>query len=395
MRYPRPLGLNLVEPGAGESLARLAALEGLTRALVSSVIPLAAFEALGSKVLVSIAYAVGSAMTLAVTLNVARFERLIGRRWVVTMGVVALFSACAVFLWAPVWLIPLGIGLVSVEASVFTVGLSLYVMDYVAKADLVLVESRRTFYLAAVWLAGPALGAWLWSQAGAPVPFLLAMTLAIALIATHWYMRFERHPVLSTAIQTPQSALRSLPRFFGQKNLRVAYAVTCLRSIFWVMAFVYGPIYVLEAGLSEWVAGLFLSAAGSILWISPAVRRVANQVGVRKVMSRAFALSSVSMFGLALIGDPRPVGLLLWFTAALGAGAVDILGNIPFMRLVKPRERNAMATVFATWREVSFLAAPLLAGALLLVGPFWLLWTATAVCMALGLLATTFLPRRL
>ncbi len=363
--------------------------------MVSGVIPLAAFEAIGSKVGVSAAYAAGSAMTLTVTLNVPKLERALGRRWVITLGVVSLFAACMVFLWAPVWMIPVAIGLVAVEASVFTVGLSLYVMDYVAKAELVLVESKRTFYLAAVWLSGPALGAWLWSEVASPLPFLLAMSLAIALIAIHWYMRFERHPVLSTAIQTPQSALRSLPRFFSQKNLRVAYAVTCLRSVFWAVAFVYGPIYVLEAGLPEWVAGLFLSAAGSILLISPAIRRLANRVGVRKVILRAFTVSAVSMLALGLIGDPRPVGLVLWFTAALGAGCIDVLGNIPFMRLVKPRERNAMATVFATWRDVSFLAAPIIAGALLLVGPFWLLWLTTGGFMALGVLATTYLPRRL
>ncbi len=395
MRYPRPLGLNLVEPGAGDSLAVLASFEGLLRAVTSSVIPLAVLAALESKVQVSVAYAMGSAIALGVTLNVPRFERALGRRWVLTLGVCAQFVACAAFLWGPDWSLPLAIGLMAAEASVFTVCLSLYVMDYVAKDNLVLVESKRTFYLAAVWLTGPALGAWLWSELDRAMPFLLAMVLSIWLISFHWYLRFEQHPVLSASIQTPQSALRSLPRFFGQKNLRIAYAITCLRSVFWAVAVVYGPIYVLEAGLPAWAAGLFLSVAGSILMISPMIRRLAKRVGVRHVVVRAFALSGLSMVMLAAVGDPKPIGLLFWFTAGLGAGAIDVLGNIPFMRLVKPRERNAMATVFATWREVSFFTAPLVAAGLLLIGPFWLLWAATAAFMGVGLAVTTYLPRRL
>lgn len=395
MRYPRPLGLNLLEPGAGDSLALLASFEGLARAVSASVIPLAVLGALGSKVQVSVAYAAGSAIALAVTLNVARFERLVGRRWVLTLGVCSQFLAAVVFLWGPPWLLPIALGMVAAEASVFTVCLSLYVMDYVAKDNLVLVESKRTLFLAAVWLTGPALGAWLWAEVDRAAPFLLTMTLAIGLICFHWYLRFERHPVLSTATQTPQSALKSLPRFFGQKNLRIAYAVTCLRSVFWAVAFVYGPIYVLEAGLPEWAAGLFLSVAGSILIISPAVRRLAKRVGVRYVVVRAFALSAVSMTLLTVVGDPHPIGLVFWFAAGLGAGTIDVLGNIPFMRLVKPRERNAMATVFSTWREVSFFSAPMVAAGLLLIGPFWLLWAATAVCMVAGLIVTSYLPRRL
>ncbi|MEZ5341771.1 MAG: hypothetical protein R2706_10040 [Acidimicrobiales bacterium] len=36
-----------------------------------------------------------------------------------------------------------------------------------------------------------------------------------------------------------------------------------------------------------------------------------------------------------------PISLVFWLAAAVGGAAVDVLGNIPFMRMVKPRERTA------------------------------------------------------
>ena len=82
----RPAALLVVSGSAGESFARLNALEGIARSLLVGVIPLLALEALGSKEMVTRAYLIASILTLAITLNFAALERLLQRRWVVTLG---------------------------------------------------------------------------------------------------------------------------------------------------------------------------------------------------------------------------------------------------------------------------------------------------------------------
>ena len=44
--------------------------------------------------------------------------------------------------------------------------------------------------------------------------------------------------------------------------------------------------------------------------------------------------------GLGGIGEPKPLGILFWVIATIGAAELGVLGNIPFMRLVKPGERT-------------------------------------------------------
>jgi hypothetical protein len=86
---------------------------------------------------------------------------------------------------------------------------------------------------------------------------------------------------------------------------------------------------------------------------------------------------------------------VFWLTGAAGGAALDVVGNIPFMRMVRPRERTAMTTVFSTWREASFLIAPLLAAGALAIGSFWTLYLAIALLLIMGATAASYLPRRL
>ena len=192
--------------------------------------------------------------------------------------------------------------------------------------------------------------------------------------------------------------LRIIPRYFAQPALRIAYLITLSRAIFWMTVFIYGPIYVVESGLSTWVAGVFLSLVSSLLIISPLIRRMASHFGTRLVIVCALWSTGIGMVMLYLLGEPQPIGLLFWMLAALGGAVVDVLGNIPFMRMVKPRERTEMTMIFSTWREGSQLLTPLLVSLVLLVAPFegfYLLLAATrdAQFRLAAVMSLPFLPR--
>ena len=142
----RPAALLVVSGRAGESFARLNALEGIARSLLMGVIPLLALEALGSKELVTRAYLIASILTLAITLNFAALERLLQRRWVVTLGAGCTLAAMLILLFGDGMIMALGVGLQQASASLFSVCLSLYIMDNNGKKDLIYTETRRMLY---------------------------------------------------------------------------------------------------------------------------------------------------------------------------------------------------------------------------------------------------------
>jgi hypothetical protein len=98
---------------------------------------------------------------------------------------------------------------------------------------------------------------------------------------------------------------------------------------------------------------------------------------------------------LGLIGPAQPIGLLFWITGALGGAGMDVLGNIPFMRSVKPGERTEMTMVFSTLREGSSLLTQALVFLTLLVAPFWVFYFVLSLLLGITVVGTSFLPRRI
>ncbi len=391
----RPAALLVVSGSAGESFARLNALEGIARSLLMGVIPLLALEALGSKEMVTRAYLLASILTLAITLNFAMLERLLQRRWVVTLGVACTLIAMTILILGEGMIMALGIGLQQAAASLFSVCLSLYIMDYIGKQDLIYTETRRMLYAGIVWMVGPSLGLWLWGNAASWAPFMLTVIAAASMLSYFWYLRLGHGQGIQKAKSHSVNVLKIIPRYFKQRSLRIAYWITMSRSIFWVTLFIYGPIYVIEAKLPAWVAGGLLSLVSALLLISPLIRRFAERVGTRPTIIIALVLVGSSMSILYVIGEPKPIGLIFWVSAALGGVTLDVLGNIPFMRMVKPRERTEMTMIFSTWREGSQLLTPLLVSIVLLFAPFEIFYVLLALLLFGAAIKASFLPRRL
>jgi ACDE family multidrug resistance protein len=391
----RPTGLQAFKGDAGRPLAKLNAFEGFSRSILIGVIPLLVLEALGSKEAVTQAYLFASILTLSITLNFAAIERLLKRRWVLTLGVFFTLIAVSIFWLADGLTVAIAIGLQSAAASLFSVCISLYIMDYIGKKELIYTESRRLLYTGMAWMIGPSLGIYLWTEVGDWLAFILTIVSILCMLAYFWFLRLGDNQVIKKAVNRPQGLLTIIPRFFKQSTLRIAYAITLSRAIFWMALFIYGPIYVVEANLPEWIAGGLLSFVSGLLLISPIIRDFASRHGCRNIIIIALILCSLSVAMLYFIGTPKPIGLLFWILASVGGVTVDVLGNIPFMRTVKPRERTEMTMIFSTWREASQLLTPLLVTLILLVAPFevfYLLLSAILLCSAF---AASYLPARL
>lgn len=395
MSEQTPIGLRASVGDAGVPLARLNAIECFSRALLVGVIPLLALEALGSKQAVTQAYLLASLLTLSVTLNFASLERWLKRRWVVTLAAGFSLVAATILWFGSGYELAAAIGLQKAAGSMFAVCLSLYIMDYIGRKDLIITESRRIFYSGVAWIVGPTLGIWMWNSVGHWTPFVLCMISALAAISYFWYLRLGSNELISRAKTRSVNPLKLIPRYFSQPRLRIAYLITLTRSIFWMSLFIYGPIYVVEAGLPSWVAGALISMTSALMLASPLTRRLVGRYGTRIVIVVAQNLCAGAMVLLYLTGEPKPVGLVFWILASLGAAALDVVGNIPFMRMVRAHERTEMTMIFSTWREASNLLTPMLVMLVLLVAPIEVFYLLLALLLMLASVAASFLPRRL
>ncbi len=203
------------------------------------------------------------------------------------------------------------------------------------------------FYNGGFVVGWPIPRVWLWTTFTAAAPFLVFGGIVAG--GTRLLLEAADRPesVVSVAKVSPHQPVTN-----DSSLLQTEVHEDCLRhdtraAMFWVSVFVYGPLYITEAGLNPAISGAMLSAVAALLLLAPIIRKGAERYGTRALARSGFLLIGVSMVGLGLLGEPRGLGLLSGSSRRSARPWIDVVGNIPFMRPCETRERVPMATVFS------------------------------------------------
>jgi MFS family permease len=346
---------NRARPGA-TSFAIMFTLEGVARGSLSTVIPLQAFAILRDARNVSALFLTVAGVGFVGSFAIPLLVRQIGRRWVYTTGGASLIL-CVIAL-ATETLAGQVIGMVArvFGTACLSVTLSLYIMEYINKRDLVRSEPRRYLFSAVAWTVGPSLGVFLQTRLGAAAAYGFSGLFALLLLANFWRMRLRDHPAVRPVSKPRMKPLASISRFARQPRLRLAWAISFARMCWWGVFFNYLPVFVVSAGLDAEIGGLMASCGNSLLFLTPLWGRVGTRLGLRRTIIGAFCLSGGAAV-LAWLTAPWPLlTALIMVSGALGATCLDALGMIPFMRAVHPHERAEMMTVWRTNQDAADFA---------------------------------------
>ncbi|EYD73017.1 MFS transporter [Limimaricola hongkongensis] len=348
--------------------ARLAAIEAGVRGILLSVMPLALYRAFGDAALVSAIYFAVGVSSLCAGLMLPWVNRRLPRRWLFTgVGLFYVLGALLALTGRP-GLLALGLASNALATVLWMVCFNAYVLDHIARRELGRTESTRLVYSAASWMVGPALGVILldWWY---PAPFLLAGGLAMAVVAVFWRMRLGNGRQITRAHGPAPNPLAFLARFRAQPRLVAGWLFAVIRSCGWWVYIVYLPIFCIEQGLGDRLGGVMLSVSNALLFTTPLMLRLVQRTSVRFAVRASFGLAAALFVAAALLSGAPWAAL-----AALMAGSVclimlDVCAGLPFLMAVKPSERTEMAAVYASFRDVSGIVTPAVAGLVLMVAP--------------------------
>lgn len=356
----------LGKPGT-RTFASIAGIEALVRGSMLSVFPLLMYRAWGSAVAVSQMYFLVGLMSLLVALGVPWLTSWLSRRKVY-LGAIGLYVLGALLgLVGGKW-VALALLCHATGVACAFVCFNAYVLDLVYRDEFSRLESQRLLYAATGWVAGPFLGVWLLGWA-AWAPFVLPMVAASLM----WWVvqrvqlgEGRAHTLMRSRSQSPW---RNVQRFAAQPRLVAGWFFAVMRSCGWWFYFVYVGIFAVQNGLGEQVGGIAASLANMGLFLAPLMFRWMKHTSVRAAV-RVGALFSGLCFVLAAAFSTWPwVTLVLLGLGTLFLVLLDVAANLPFMLSVKPSEREAMSSVFSSFRDVSGILSPALAWLVLLVSP--------------------------
>lgn len=375
--------------------ALLFVLESLARATLLTIVPLQAYALLGQAREVSLLYVLVGITGLASSFTIPLLIRRFRRRWVYAMGAVLLIATAALLATRTLPGQALAMLCRAVAAAALNITLSLYVMDYIRKRDLVRSEPLRMGFSGVAWAIGPLLGVTLYEKVGHGSAELVSALFSTLLLLYFGYLRLTENPAVAAATRPVADPRANIRRFLSQPRLRLAWYLAFVRSVYWSMFFTYPPVYFVQQGIGGTAAGLLASAGNALLLLAPLAGRLAGRTGLRRpimcAMTGAGAMCLVAAIGYHL---PWLVAASL-LCGAMGAVTLDALANIPFLRSVHPYERPQMTTVFRTYIDLSDLLPAMLYSVLLIVFDLRAVFVTTALIMLSGAMLARFLPRRM
>ncbi|MSP49147.1 MAG: MFS transporter [Alphaproteobacteria bacterium] len=346
---PTP-ALNASRPPGPWTFAGIYTLESAVRALTATMIPLQAYLLLGEPRLVSLIYLAISCASLVGGFVIPIAISRIGRGRVYGLGA----SLLVVF--------PLLLATGTLEgqiagmagralASVCTViTFQLYVMDYIAKRDLVRSEPLRFQMGSLIWAFGPTLGVFLYERFGALEAMALPSFFGAMVLLNFLRLGLKER----TKAKPPGNPLANIRRFAEQPRLTLAWTIALARAIWWGMCMVYLPLYLVRAGEPPIAGAIASSLAVGLLFFTPVWGRIAVRFGIRRSVIACFVLLGLSTLAAAAVENPYLAAALI-VLGGLPAGGLDGVGGIPFLRAVHSYERPQMAGIYRTYVEVGDL----------------------------------------
>ncbi len=390
-----PMWLRVVDRPGARIFGGLNAIEAFSRALIAGILPFEAERLIEDAQTISIVYSLVGIVAFLVSFLVPLVLRRLRRKWVFSIGVACMIVAPLLLAAANEASFVAALQFRAFAVVAVNISLNLYIIDYIEKKEFVTSEPIRLAFLGTAWFVGPAAGIWLYKTWGLPAVCLPSAGFAVAALAFFWILRIQEHAAVAPARRRPPMPWQFIGRYLAQPRLRLAWIIPFGRSAFWTTFFIYPPLYIIRTGGDDATVAVMLSAGQGLLFAAPWFGRLGKRHGIRRIIIAAAAASGALSILAGLAGAGPMATAILFFLAAIGAVALDALGNIPFLRSVHYYERSEMTSVFRTYIEASQLIPALLYTAILTVAPLQTVFVVLGGLLLVSAWYARYLPRSL
>ena len=394
-QFHYPVWLGAVATTSTPSFVVLFVLETFTRAILVTVVPFQALALLGDAQGVSVFYFAVSSVGLLGALAVPWLVRRLRRRWVVSLAVVYLCAAGPLLANQSLGGLVVGMVLHMIGAATLSICLNLYVLDHVRPKVLTRFEPLRMLFTGAAWMIAPVLGVYL-GKYGAPwLPYGVSAGFALALLGYFWFLRMTESPILASATTSPTNPWRFLRRYFSQPRLFLAFFLAVGRAGWWMMFFIYAPIYAVTSGMDEETGGWIVAAGSTSMFAVTFWGWLGRRYGLRRLLIGGYVAAGLLTLGVAAAAATPWLGITILIFACLAASAIDGAGNVPFLRAVRAHERPEMTTVYSAYRDAARLTIPGLFALVLNVFALPAVFVTSGLIMLVMASYARHIPRRL
>lgn len=356
-RIHLPVAFGTIEKTQARAFVAMFTCDAVARSILISLVPLQAYALLGTAQRVSVLYFLVAFVGLVGSLIVPAALHYTQRRWMLAAGSIAQIISAALFAAGTQSALIAGLCIQVLGAAILEITMNLYLLDHIPRRRLNQFEPVRLLFAGSAFAAGPWLGVYLHRSVAENSSFMVSVVACVVLLAVFWSLRMPGNHI-ATASAKAASPFRFIARFAVQPRLMLAWMLAFGRSGWWVTYYIYAPIYAAQVGYGPEIGGALVSLGMAPMLLVRLWGRLGDRIGVRNLLTIGYGLMGLASLAAGVSASAPPVVMALICLAAWAATVVDGAGNVPFLRAVRPFEREAMTSVFMTFRHVSSLLIP-------------------------------------
>ena len=245
-------------------------------------------------------------------------------------------------------------------------------------------EGMRYTFMNIAWVIGPLISGYIADKYEINLVFVLsAIFIFLALILFRTSHIRDNEKIKKVKKQRHRDILKNFFQFFRNRERLVVYFIGGGAALWWGFIYLYMPIHIIKAGLSNlWVGYFLFAVAIPLILCEYAFSKWAEKIGFRTIFKIGFILTSILAFSSFFIESIYVIMALL-VLASFGMAMIEPTSEAYFFDLIDDRQECRFYGPYNTTIDVNHFIGKMLAASMLLFLPFKYLFILFGVLMFL------------
>jgi len=217
------------------------------------------------------------------------------------------------------------------------------------------------------WVIGPLVAGYISESFGIGLIFMLAAI--FVLIAS---FTFKLYKIKDTNVKKKvhKNIIKNFKDFFKDKNRVKAYIIGGGVNLWWVLIYLFIPLYIIRNGLDTlWVGYFLFATAIPLIMFTFPFAKLAGKIGFKKIFRIGFLIPAVLAITCFFISNVYVVlGLLV--LASIGLSMLEATTEAYFFDITNDKEESRFYGPYNTTIEVNHFIGKILSAILLIFLPF-------------------------
>ncbi len=251
---------------------------------------------------------------------------------------------------------------ISILVSIRLISFGLIISDKSKSSSLSKNEGMIYTFSNLAWLIGPLIAGFVSVKYGMRAVFAVAAIFLLLAIILFIKFRVEDNRVQKKIDKNP---IKIMAEFFREKRVRICYVLSGAVNFWWVLIYIYIPLFIVNSGYSGKYVGYFLFAVViPLIALEYFFGKLAGKKGFKKIFFAGYLIMGLFAI-LSFFVNNLFFILALLVLASIGASMVESTTEAYFFDIIPANKKDRYYGPYNTTIEVNYALASF-SGALML-----------------------------